>query len=143
MGLQMTGISVQNDGNVSQLDVADQEQGGVFYRIEVYRCSQPSGGYGVTLSGSRAESICGIDHLRETSNKVFRYTFSLGNNQMHRGAIPTVLEGREEFNPSGFPNGSWRVRLRDLDHTSPMYGSIIGASVQPTAEGHYDIHYEL
>jgi hypothetical protein len=143
MGLQTVGISVQNDGNVSQLDVADQHQGGVFYRIEVYRCSHPADGYGVTFSGSRAEELCGADHLSKTSNRTFRYTFSLGNNEMHRGAIPTLLEGREEFNPAGFPDGSWRVRLRDLDHTSPMYGSILGASVRPTEDGHYEIHYEL
>jgi hypothetical protein len=144
MGLSQVAISVCNDGNVAQLDVTDTLNGGVYYRIEVYRASQPSGGYGVTLSGSRVEDICGIDHLTRRSNQVFRYTFSLGDDQSHRGDLPTILEGREEFNPPGMPDGSWDVRIRDVDAESPSYGSVIRATVAPNGKPQgYDIHYEL
>jgi hypothetical protein len=30
------------------------------------------------------------------------------------------------------PEGSWDVRIRDLDHQSPTYGSIIQATAAPT-----------
>jgi hypothetical protein len=143
MGLSQVAISVCNDGNVAQLDVTDQLNGGVFYRIEVYRASQPSGGYGVTLSGSRVEDICGIDHLTRRSNQVFRYTFSLGDEKSHRSDLPTVLEGREEFNPPGMPDGSWDVRIRDIDAESPSYGSIIRATAAPNGNQGYDVYYEL
>jgi hypothetical protein len=142
MSLRQEGISVCNDGNVSQIDVADP--GGVYYRIEVYRASQPSGGYGVTLSGSRVEDICGIEHLKPRSNQIFRYIFSLGTVDTHKGDFPVVLEGREEFNPAGMPDGSWHVRIRDLDDKSPAYGSIISATVKPTGKARsYDIEYTL
>jgi hypothetical protein len=144
MGLQQVAISVCNDGNVSQLDCTDVTNGGVHYRIEVYRASQPSGGYGVTLSGSRVENICGIDHLKEKSNTVFRYTFSVGNEKTNKSEVPILLEGREEFNPIGTPDGSWEVRIRDLDTNSESYGSIIVAKATPI-EGtkQYHLHYEL
>lgn len=144
MALSQVAISVCNDGNVAQLDVADQTPGGVYYRIEVYRASQPAGGYGVTLSGSRAEDICGLDHLTPQSNRVFRYTFSVGDNTRHKSDLPTLLEGREEFNPPGMPNGSWDVRIRDLDSQSPTYGSVIHATVAPTGQPRgYDVLYSL
>src|SRR5947209_14299356 len=114
MALGQVAISVCNDGNVAQLDVEDQVPGGIYYRIEVYRASQPAGGYGVTLSGSRAEDISGRDHLREGSNRVFRYIFSVGNRDSHKSDLPVLLEGREELNPPGLPDGSWDIRLRDL-----------------------------
>ena len=144
MALAQVGISVCNDGNVAQLDVADQVPGGIYYRIEVYRSSQPSGGFGVTLSGSRVEDICGLDHLKPHSNRVFRYTFSVGDTKSHKGDLPTLLEGREEFNPPGMPEGSWDVRIRDLDPDSPTYGSIIHATASPTGQARgYDIRYGL
>jgi len=146
MPLAQAGISVCNDGNVSQLDVEDRIPGGngPFYRIEVYRSSQPSGGYGVTLSGSRVEHICGVDHLTPKSNQVFRYTFSVGTADGNRSDVPTLLEGREEFNPNGMPDGSWDVRIRDLDPSSSTYGSIIHASAAPNGQPKgYDIQYSL
>lgn len=144
MPLQQTQISVCNDGNVSQLDVTDNQPDGKFYRIEVYRSSQPSGGYGVTLSGSRVEDICGDDHLTQRSNRVFRYTFSIGTNKTHKSDLPTLLEGREEFNPPGLPDGSWDVRIRDIDAESPTYGSILHATAQPTNDSRgYEISYSL
>jgi hypothetical protein len=144
MALSQVAISVCNDGNVAQLDVADQVPGGVYYRIEVYRASQPSGGFGVTLSGSRAEHICGLDHLKPRSNQVFRYTFSVGDTNTHKSDLPTLLEGREEFNPKGMPEGSWEVRIRDLDAGSPTYGSIIHAVAAPAGQPRaYDIRYGL
>lgn len=144
MGLQQVAISVCNDGNVSQLDCTDINNGGIYYRIEVYRSSQPSGGYGITLSGSRVENICGIDHLKEGSNKIFRYFFAVGDDKTHKSEIPVLLEGREEFNPKGKPDGSWEVRIRDLDKNSSSYGSILIASAEPV-EGttEYHLHYEL
>jgi len=144
MGLSQVAICVCNDGNVAQLDVTDKLNGGIYYRIEVYRASQPSGGYGVTLSGSRVEDICGIDHLSARSNQIFRYTFSVGDHTTPKGALRTVLEGREEFNPQGTPDGSWDVRIRDLDPTSPSYGTILRATASPkVAPKEYDIHYEF
>lgn len=144
MALSQVAISVCNDGNVAQLDVADQVPGGVYFRIEVYRASQPSGGFGVTLSGSRAEHICGLDHLKPGSNRVFRYIFSVGDSKTHKGDLPTLLEGREEFNVPGMPEGSWDVRIRDLDPDSPTYGSIIHATAAPAHQrGGYDIRYGL
>ena len=144
MALQQTQISVCNDGNVSQLDVTDNQPEGKYVRIEVYRSSQPSGGYGVTLSGSRVEDRCGDDHLTQGSHRVFRYTFSVGTNRTHRSDLPTLLEGREEFNPPGMPDGSWDVRIRDVDAESPTYGSILHATAKPTDESKgYEISYSL
>ena len=142
MGLSQVALSVCNDGNVAQLDCTDIINGGVYYRIEVYRCSQPSGCYGVTLSGSRVEDIAASDHLTPRSNQVFRYTFSVGDEKTHRSNIPTLLEGREEFNPAGMPDGSWDVRIRDLDPESPSYGTILRATAAPNGDG-YNLHYEL
>lgn len=142
MGISQVGLSVCNDGNVAQLDCTDIINGGVYYRIEVYRCSQPSGGYGVTLSGSRVEDIAAIDHLTPRSNQVFRYFLAVGDEKTHRGSVPILLEGREEFNPPGMPDGSWDVRVRDLDHKSPTYGAILRATAAPSADG-YDLHYEF
>jgi len=143
MGLQQTAISVCNDGNVSQLDVTDNAGGGRYNRIEVYRCSQPPGGYGITASGSRAEYICGKDHLTSSSNRIFRYTFSLGDSSSILTDLTSVLEGREEFNPSGLPDGSWEVRLRDIDPLSDSYGALLRATVQPTGSEAYHVVYEL
>jgi hypothetical protein len=144
MGMQQVGLSVQNDGNISQLDVADTTVGGVYYRIEVYRCSHPAGNFGVTLSGSRAEDICGADHLGKRSNQIFRYVFAVGDNTMHKGEIPLVLEGREVFNPEGRPDGSWSVRVRDIDPSSTTFGAIMEANVEPEgANGLYKLQYEL
>lgn len=144
MALSQIAIGVCNDGNVSQLDVTDQVNGGVYYRIEVFRSSQPSGEYGLTLSGSRVEDICGIDHLTPLSNQAFRYIFSVGDKGIHSDNFPILLEGREVFNPSGMPDGSWEIRIRDLDASSPTYGSILRATAAPkTGAGKYTIQYEL
>lgn len=144
MALSQVAIGVCNDGNVSQLDVTDKINGGVYYRIEVYRSSQPSGGFGITLSGSRVEDICGKDHLSPSSNRIFRYIFAVGDDKTHSSAIPILLEGREEFNPPNMPDGSWEIRIRDLDSSSPTYGSILRATVAPREDnGQYDISYEL
>ncbi|RFB33413.1 hypothetical protein [Brevibacillus sp. VP] len=144
MSLRQVAISVCNDGNVSQLDVADQSPGGVYYRIEVYRASQPSGGYGVTLSGSRVEDICGKDFQTPHSNRVFRYMFSVGDNNTHKANLPILLEGREEFNPPGMPDGSWDIRIRDLDSKSTTYGSVIHVTAAPNGNPKgYDIKYDL
>lgn len=144
MGLTQVAIGVCNDGNVSQLDVADEPSGEIYYRIEVYRCSHPAGGYGVTLSGSRAEHICGADHLGPASSRTFRYLFSIGDADTYKSALPVVLEGREIFNPEGQKDGSWDVRLRDLDPESGTYGAVACASVSPLGEAMtYQLDYEI
>lgn len=144
MALKRAEISVCNDGNVSQVDASDNDPNGRYYRIEVYRCSQPGGGYGITLSGSRVEAVCGRDHLTEASNRVFRYTFSVGTMAARKGELPIVLEGREEFNPPGMPEGSWDVRIRDLDPESPSYGSILHVTARPTGKDRgYELSYAL
>jgi hypothetical protein len=96
----------------------------------------------VTASGSRVEFICGDDHLTESSNRIFRYTFSLGDEQDNLTHLPSVLEGREEFNPAGSPDGSWEVRVRDIDALSNSYGTVLRATAEPT-DGGYKLSYEL
>jgi hypothetical protein len=55
-----------------------------------------------------------------------------------------VLEGRERFNPPGMPNGSWEVRIRDLDTKSETYGAIIEAVARPSADAEgYEIAYAI
>jgi hypothetical protein len=146
MAISQVAISVCNDGNVSQLDCTDTINGGVYYRIEVYRCSQPTGGYGVTLSGSRVEDICGRDHLEEESNRTFRYMFSVTDWQERSGGgtVPIVLEGYEQFNPKGAPDGGWEVRLRDLDASSQSYGAVLRVMARPSAsDDQYELTYEV
>lgn len=147
MGIHQIAISVCNDGNVSQLDCADPKNSAPHYRIEVYRCSQPAGGFGITLCGSKVEDICGREHLSDRSNKIFRYVFAFepsSTNPSGNKILPVVLEGREEFNPPGMPDGSWDVRIRDLDAHSNSYGSVVRATVAPASgDKRYDLHYEF
>ena len=146
MAISQIAISVCNDGNVSQLDCTDTVAGGIYYRIEVYRSSQPAGGFGVTLSGTRAEHVCGLDHLGQDSNQIFRYIFSVTDRKdlSGGGTAPAVIEGYDQFNPEGTPDGSWEVRLRDLDASSAAYGSIFRINAQPGAkDGCYAIGYEM
>ena len=97
---------------------------------------------GVTLSGSRVEDIAASDHLTPHSNQIFRYFLAVGDEKTHRGSVPILLEGREEFNPPGMPEGSWDVRVRDLDAKSPTYGAMLRATAAPSTDG-YDLHYEF
>ncbi|MEH2487545.1 hypothetical protein [Bradyrhizobium sp. AZCC 2230] len=90
----------------------------------------------ITASGSRAEFICGIDHLTPRSNQIFRYTYSLGDAGANTTDLNSVLEGREEFNSIGFPDGSWEVRLRDTDPLSNSYGALLRATAAPTGDNH-------
>jgi hypothetical protein len=147
MGIGQIAISVCNDGNVAQLDCAPTDGKGSHYRIEVYRASQPSEGFGVTICGSRVEHICGREHLSDRSNKIFRYMFALTRDDANASGtneMPVILEGREEYNPPGTPNGSWDVRIRDLDPASDSYGSVIRAVAKPTEDaGKYDLHYDF
>lgn len=147
MGMAQIGICVCNDGNVAQLDCADTTPGGRHYRIEVYRASQPSGGFGITNSGSRVEHICGAEHLGPRSNKIFRYFFAVNSSDASpstKNEMTITLEGREELTPPGMPEGSWDVRLRDLDVNSPTYGAVARATIAPKSEpGQYDLGYEF
>src|SRR5262249_9810118 len=73
----------------------------------------------------------------------FRYTYSIGDDTSNRSDLTSVLEGREEFNPSGFPDGSWEVRLRDIDPLSDSYGALLRATVRPDGSQSYYLAYEL
>jgi len=140
MGLQQVAISVQNDGNVSQLDVADTTPGGVYYRIDVYRASQPSGGYGVNHSGTRVEHLAGEDHLKEKSNRVFRWVYSFGDTKSNKSDLTALIESREEF----LDNGGVETRVRDIDSKSESFGTIVRVTVTPgNGKNDYTINYEI
>jgi hypothetical protein len=87
-----------------------------------------------------------LDHLQPNSNRTFRYIFSVTEfkERSGGGTIPAVLEGYEQFNPEGTPDGSWEIRLRDVDPSSLAYGSIFRVRAVPSdAQGQYDLHYEI
>lgn len=99
-------------------------------RIETYRASHPTDGYGVTAAGTRVESLAGNDHLSPKSNRVFRHIFSVDG--------LATLEIREEFTISG----EWHIKLRDIDHLSSSFGCVVCASVSPqrTADPHQQLY---
>src|SRR5689334_1992129 len=111
MATTQIGVGVQNDGNFSFLEQFDSLTG-IANRVETFRCSQPVGTYGITEAGSRVSAICGKDHLTSISNHIHRFIYSRGQTSKH---LPILLEGREQMNPEGLPNGSWDSRVRDLD----------------------------
>ena len=135
MAIQQVAASVQNDGNFSQLDLQDRDFGGPLMRIETFRCSQPSGEFGVTEAGTRVEYISGLDHLSSKSNRVFRHIFSVGDPSNPK----VTLEIREEFDQ----HGSWEIRVRDLDPESESFGCLMIARATPASEGLYQLRYEL
>jgi len=99
----------------------------------------------VNYSGTRVESLAGKDHLKPWSNRVFRYIFAIGDQNTNKSDLPAVLEGREVINPEGYPDGTWEVRIRDIDFSSESYGSILRVIAYPGVgpkEYHleYDIH---
>lgn len=137
MAVSQIAASFQNDGNFSQLDVKDQAFSGPIFRIETFRCSQPSGKFGVTASGTRVEDLAGADHLAERSNKVFRHIFSTGQSAEE---CEVKLEIREMFTE----DGAWDVRVRDLDGESATFGRTLLATLRPgDRKGLYRIGYGI
>lgn len=78
MAVEQIAGFVQNDGNFCQLDLQDRNFGGPLMRIETFRCSQPTGKFGVTGAGTKVEDLAGIDHLSPESNRTFRHVFFCG-----------------------------------------------------------------
>lgn len=141
MATVQVSASVQNDGNFAHLDQFDPVKG-LLKRIEVFRCSQPSGPFGITGAGSPATAICGADHLTKISNRVHRSIYSEGQRSAR---ISALLEIREEMNPHSLPEGSWDVRIRDVDARSPVFGHLMRALIVPqkSESGVYEITYEV
>lgn len=129
-----------NDGNYSFIQYQNSSGTGPIERIDVFRASQPSGGFGVAGSGTTVQALCSQDHLAPGSNKVFRALFSRGSDAT---SLPALLETREVMNPAGLPDGSWEERLRDVDSTSPSYGSIMRIVASPNGDGSYNLVYEV
>ena len=46
--------------------------------LENFRCSQPTGAFGTTASGTVVTALAGNDHLVQSSNRTFRMIFSYG-----------------------------------------------------------------
>lgn len=135
MAVQQVAASYQNDGNFAQLDLQDIAVKGPRFRIETFRSSQPVEGYGTNLAGSRADSICGADHLSPESNRIFRSidSISRGNKQI------VILEIREAIEQSG----AFYVRARDVDAESASFGDTIVCSAVPLPRNRYRISYEI
>lgn len=135
MAVQQITSSFQNDGNYSQLDLQDISGSGPVMRIETFRCSQPIGDFGTTKAGTSVTSLTGDDHLSPESNKVFRHIYSTG-------VIPemkVILEMRETFEE----DGSFDVRIRDVDADSPSMCSVLIAKARPQPNNQYGISYEV
>lgn len=134
--------SVMNDGNYAFVEYQDAERTGPIDRIDVYRCSQPAGGFGVTGSGTKVEALCSTDLLTPSSNRIFRNIYSHGPGPT---TLPALLETREEFNTPGLPVGSWEERIRDVDPASDSYGRIMRIVVSPVVgqTGKYNLTYEI
>lgn len=133
------GASVQNDGNFAHLDQFNPHTG-IVKRIEVFRCSQPLGQFGITGAGTPVSALCEGDHLSSRSNRVHRSIYSEGQKGTR---LPAIFEIREEFDPEGMPDGSWDVRIRDVDASSSTYGQTLHAAIAPDSEGNYITRYEL
>lgn len=113
MAVQQVNQSFQNDGNFSLLDLKDVKYNGNLMRIETFRCSHPDNEFGKTVVGTFAKHLCGDDHLKEESNKVFRHLFSVEYDNQMKG----ILEIRENFEE----DGSWNVLIRDIDPLSDSF----------------------
>lgn len=135
MAVQQIASSFQNDGNYCQLDLQDVSGVGPVMRIETFRCSQPEGDYGVTKAGTSVASLAGADHLSANSNKVFRHVYSTGE-------LPSpkiTLEMREAFEE----DGSFDIRVRDVDPESPTFGMTLISTAMPRPNNKYEVSYEL
>lgn len=136
MAMKQVASSVQNDGNWCYLDVRDEEYDGPLMRIETYRCSQPSGGFGITKSGTRVEHLAGTDHLTSESNRILRHAFSVEDENKNQ---KVTLEIREIYDESG----AWEVRTRDLDPDSKSFGYVLVINANPEKDDTYRLRYEI
>lgn len=141
MAVQQINQSFQNDGNFSLLELHDVSFDGSIMRMESYRASHPSTGkFCRTAARTNAAHLIAADHLNIGSNQVFRHLFSIENRRTEE--FIATLEIRERFDE----NGAWDVKMRDLDHRSASYGSVIACTVAPclgVQDGNYRLSYEL
>lgn len=141
MAIQQINQSFQNDGNFSLLELKDVNFGGNAMRMESYRASHPSTGKSYrTASKTNAAHLIGADHLNIGSNQIFRHIFSIENPKTKE--FIATLEIRERFGE----DGDWEVKMRDIDHRSASYGSVITCTVMPCMgiqEGNYQLSYEF
>jgi len=135
MAVQQVAGYVQNDGNFCQLDLKDRDFDGPLMRIETFRCSQPTGKFGVTGAGTHVKYLAGLDHLTPTSNRTFRHIFSVQD----KNKTKVTLEIRGVYDESG----SWEIRVRDLDPESDSFGRVLIAKVKPKGEAAYHLRYEI
>lgn len=141
MVLRQTNASFQNDGNFSSLDLTDSRMEDRTMRLESLRASHPEK-RSATLSaaGSSAYALCGADHCKPGSDQIFRHIFSVQDKK--KKVMEVKLELREKY----LEDGSWEVKIRDLQHGSLSYGSVLVCSVIPMKgrlEGKYALTYEL
>lgn len=141
MAIQQIDQSFQNDGNFNLLDLKDINFSGPTMRIETFRASHPAkGDFFKTAAGTSVEFLAGEDHLREESNQTFRHVFSVEDTRSNEMIV--TLEFREKF----YEDGSWDVKMRDVDYRSQSYGAIITCLVSPCKgrqRGNYKLDYKI
>lgn len=134
--------SYQNDGNFSQIDLNASSTNDRALRLESFRGSHPMQGKNYrTAAGTTAYALTGADHLRTSSSQVFRHVVSIAEEKKGTAHI-VILEIRELFQE----DGSWQVKLRDLDCNSASYGQMIVCTVTPQPgkrSGSYRLTYEI
>lgn len=135
MAVTQVNQSFQNDGNFSQLDLRNVRGTGSVTRIETFRCSQPNGAFGKTASGTEISSLAGKDHLKQESNQIFRHIYSTGDIE----APLSTLEIREIFQE----DGSFDIRVRDIDYKSPSFGDVLIMTAKPLPNNTYKLHYDI
>lgn len=141
MVLRQENQSFQNDGNFSMLDLRDTSPDGKRMRLESFRASQPDKlSHHVTAAGTSAFNLCGADHLVLGSNQIFRHIFSTEDTQKKEMVVS--LELREKYQE----DGSWEVKVRDLQFGSASFGCVLVCTAVPLRgrqEGTYLLTYEL
>lgn len=142
MAIQQVKQSFQNDGNFSLLELKDLDFDGITMRLETFRASHPAkGNFDRTAAKTTAEFLTGSDHLTKGSNQIFRYIFSIKDPKT--GVFIVTLELREKF----YEDGSWDVKMRDLDYRSPSYGTAVTCTINLCKEaikrGYYRLVYEV
>ncbi len=141
MAQQQTNQSFQNDGNFNLLDLKDINFKGPTMRIETYRASHPSDGeFSKTIVGTKAIDLTGNDYLKPESNQVFRHIFSVENFKTKEQVV--TLEFREKF----YEDGSWDIKMRDVDYLSNSYGAVAVCNISPCRgkqKGNYELKYQI
>jgi hypothetical protein len=123
MVISQVNQSFQNDGNFSEVDLLNIQFGGPIMRLENFRCSQPSGAFGTTASGTNVTALAGKEHLVQSSNRTFRMIFSYGQ----LDEIIALLEIREMYEE----DGSFSCYIRDIDGRSESFGFAFASSIKP------------